>query len=157
MSTFYNNGSVIFCRLLTSEESEVILAPFRRGFGLQDRGVRLGQWHDTSGTPCSCIEFSDYCTGYWFYDVLSDLVSYCKEHSIGIHDDSFVQFYGDDDGAYSFSNQELIYLDRDSLGVHNASVHVLVDELRQRGVLKELLALFSAAELKAELASRDAG
>ena len=165
MSEYYHNGSVVFDRLLTDTEKERIFSlitgePKKGGtYGMDCRYKDLSfgvfkPTRDAAGT--STLEFEDYVTGRsGIGDALEDLLEFCKNEGIGVDETStFVTFIGDDDGGYLIAGGDVVYLDRDDVGVHNAYTDSLLAELRSRGEIRKVLEAVSVEDLENELRSR---
>lgn len=156
MSELWHNGTVYFDRILTEEEERGICAIFTDGPFSAVREFEIERWKPyVNSEETTCISFNDYCTGRSGLDEdLERLVAYCKEHGIGIDEDSFIQFYGDDDGGYRIIDGRVEWLDRNDVGVINADTGMLLEELQRRKALPQPLETVPTEDLENELRSR---
>ena len=158
MSELWHNGSVVFDRKLSDKEYEDITKIFADKTG--DNGFYIGDFvPNMYADHTSCLDFDDYMTGRsGICDELEELVSYCKDHKIGIDPKyTLISFYGDDDGGYQIQNDEVFYLDRDELGAVNTDTGFLIAELESRGALPQPLVTVPTDDLLRELKDRKLG
>ena len=165
MSEIYHNGSVVFDRLLTDTEKETIFAlitgepkdGWTYGMDRRYKDLSFGVFKPTrDAADTSTLEFEDYVTGRsGIGDALEGLLEFCKNAGIGINEkDTFIVFNGDEDGGYLIDGGNVIYLDRDDVGVHNACTDSILAELRSRGEIRKVLEAVSVEDLENELRSR---
>lgn len=159
MSEYCHNGSVVFDRLLTDTEEERIFSLITGESKTDRRYNDLGfavfkPTRDAAET--STLEFEDYVTGRsGLGDALEDLLEFCKNNGIGVDEkNTFIVFSGDEDGGYLIEDGNVVYLDRDDVGVHNAYTDSILAELRSRGEIRKVLEAVSVKDLENELRSR---
>lgn len=162
MSELYHNGSVVFDRLLSEAEKKTVFILICADFAEEENYDKYGDLYFGTFLPApglaetSTLEFEDYVTGRsGIGDELEQLVEYCSLNGIGIDEKStFVTFCGDEDGGYLIEGGNVVYLDRDDVGVHNAYTDSLLAELRSRGEIRKVLKAVSVEDLENELRSR---
>lgn len=132
MSEYWNNGTVVFDRKLSPEESAEIIEILNNSYPENKNAI----WahHDSEN---SWIELEDYLTGRGFSETLQALADYCARHRIGISEDSIICYYGDEDGGYDFIDGELRCLDADDRALVLCPTEQLIGQLFERFKTKD--------------------